>query len=167
MVLKIYLKKENNMKKYNPKIKNHNDEMILSNIDIFGYHVVQVMEDENNRGYSFTLGFENSLGSPEICILNQSIENRKILIDNLFFDLKNNNLKIETEKIYRNILEGFGIKFVKVDIKYYENYFGILRWLNCSDDFIIYQMLIPDMNNNLPDTKDYDKVEFGEQEVLI
>ena len=70
-------------------------ERIRSDIEIFGWHVVKVLEDENGPGFGYSIGLFQTFSHPEILIVGLRLDLIHLLINNIGADIKKGKIFIE------------------------------------------------------------------------
>lgn len=103
-----------------------NQQKAINNIKEFGWHVINVPEDEHGAGFSYSIGFTQTYNHPEIIITGLSIELRNHLINDLAKNIKlgetyNKNCR------YDDLLENNDVIFLEVLPEFYAEYFGFGR----------------------------------------
>jgi hypothetical protein len=118
------------------------EQKALSDIDLYGCHVLNVMEGEGEPQFSYSIGIGKKQGKPDLIVVGLKRELAHSIINN-YKDRLLNGETFEPGNYYSDFLGGFEVCFAKVDKSYYKEYFGWGRWLNEGNDFDMLQLIWP------------------------
>ncbi len=121
---------------------NEQDKKVLADIEEFGCHVLNVIEDEDEPSFTYSIGINKKQNRPDIVILGLKNE----LAHSMANDYKNRLLNgevFEPGKLYQDFLGDFDVCFINVAKKHFKEYFGWGLWLHDGDDFEVMQMVWP------------------------
>ncbi len=130
-----------------------NRDSIKNNIEKHGWQFQYVFDENGEKAeFSYSIGFEESFGHPEIMIFGLKRETMHTLLSNLAYDLKNGatfqpNVKTkgvlsgEFEAVFKPLKDSQLSNYAGVAARYYEKPFRVLV------------MLWPDKNNIQPTEK--------------
>lgn len=127
-----------------------NTELIKNNIKKHGWQFQYVFDANGEKeDFSYTIGFEESFGHPEIMIFGLKRETMHAVLSDIAFDIRNGRKFEEGIKI-GNVLSGeFEVMFKSVKNEFLPEYAGIAsRFYN--EPFRMMVMFWPDKSNTLP-----------------
>ena len=114
----------------------------LSDIEEYGCHILNVLEEENYPGFCYSIGIQKSTNHPELIVTGLRAELGQWLINEY-----NNRVKggetFEEGKPYTGFLDDFEVQFRKVEKKHYKEYFGWAQWLYKSKSYRVLQLIYP------------------------
>ena len=129
-------------------------ERIRSDIEIFGWHVVKVLEDENGPGFGYSIGLFQTFSHPEILIVGLRLDLIHLLINNIGADIKKGKIFIEGQ-FYENVIDNYKCYFLKVNQEYYNDYVGQAQSYYGNAKFPLMQCAYPTLENIYPWQKDW------------
>ena len=118
------------------------EQKALDDIDKYGCHILHVMDDDENPGFSYSIGIEKKTNNPDLIIMGLKNEVAQWMINEYNNRVKNGEV-FKPSKYYEGFLDGSDVMFIEVNKKYYKEYFGWGLWYNKSDDFKMLQMVYP------------------------
>lgn len=136
------------------KTRDEGDKKLLTDISIFGWHVVMVMGDEKGSGFGYSVGLYHSFGHPEIIIVGLNNELTHLLINNMGEDIKQGKV-YSHGKFYPDILDNFECLMIEVDKEHYQEYAGYGLWYYQGDNFPLFQCVYPTVKGIYPWQKDW------------
>ncbi len=104
------------------------EEKALSDIDEYGCHILNVLEDEENPRFSYSIGIEKYTNQPEIIVTGLKQEIAQWMINEYNNRVRAGEL-FEENKYYEGFLDQFEVTFKKVEKIHYREYFGWGHWL--------------------------------------
>ena len=122
---------------------------ILSNIDEYGWHGTYVMSDENQPGFTYSVGFWLNATAPEVLICGLPQENGHNLLWSLFDSWRGGQLPPVGQPV-TDILKGFDCYFFPVSKRAYSTYPRSAQWFYGGDDFPCFQLVWPDFAGIFP-----------------
>jgi Domain of unknown function (DUF4262) len=129
--------------------KDDPEKIIISNIADFGWHAVNVIEDDNHPPWTYTIGFHETWGFPETTIIGRSRATAHHILNTIATGLDDNHrpdLSLPT-----NILiPGAKCFFLEVSPQYYSDYVGFARWYYRKRQFPLYQIIWPNGDGLYP-----------------
>jgi hypothetical protein len=128
---------------------NSGDKQVLSEIEKYGWHVVQVLEDEEGPAFAFSIGLFHTLKHPEVIIFGLPLEIAHQLINNMGQAVKSGQNYLPGHE-YDDILEGYNCSFIEVDIEWYSEYLGYATWFYKGQNFPVVQCVWPDKQQRYP-----------------
>lgn len=125
------------------------DKRLIADIEKYGWHVIKIMEDNNNPPFCYSVGFYESFKHPEIIIIGLKLELAHILINNIGEDIKN-GLGYQSGKFYSDILDNYKCRMLQVSQDNYDEYFGYAKWYYKNKDFPVLQCIYPTVKGIYP-----------------
>lgn len=141
-----------------PKNAHPADKKVVEDIKKYGWHVVNVLEEENHPPHSFSIGLYESFNHPEIIIIGIDNQNAQNIINGIGTKIKNGE-KFESGKGYGEFLTGdYKCFFIKVEKSNYKGeYVGFASWYYEGDNFPLLQCVWPAKDGTFPWNKGYPK----------
>ena len=118
------------------------EEKAISDIEEYGCHILNVLEEENSPGFSYSIGIEKSTTQPELIIVGLRADLAQWMINEYNNRIKNGEI-FEARKMYDGFLDDFEITFREVEKKHYKKYFGWANWLYRNDSYKVLQLIYP------------------------
>jgi hypothetical protein len=132
------------------------DQKLLSDIEEYGWHIVNVLEDEEGPPYSFSIGLYHTFRHPEVIIIGLDPDLMQNMINWIGADIRGGK-SFEIGKEYADLIEGFNCTFMVVQKKYYSEYLGYAMWFYKGDGFPVIQCVWPTTKGKFPWEKGYPK----------
>lgn len=137
---------------------NHHDqeakEAIISNIEKFGCHLALLEPDNYLPSFAYSIGLYKKFDHPEIICFGLKTEVLGAVL-NYACDLIRAGETIEINQDYFGFLEGFSVRFIRVEKAFYSDYVGYAGWFYESFDFPLLQLVWPDKQNKFPWESDF------------
>jgi len=133
-----------------------NEQNALQDIEEYGCHVLHIMEEESEPGYTYSIGIDKTSSHPDVIVTGLKHEVAHWMIDQ-FNNRVLSGEQFKPDEYYSGFLEGFDVTFKEVDKKHYYKYFRLGRRLYKGDDFRALQLIYPSTSGlwpwdkNLPD----------------
>jgi hypothetical protein len=125
------------------------ERIVLSNINEYGWHAVNVIEDDNHPPWSFTIGLFETWDHPELIIIGRSRATSYEMLKTLSNDIELNSPPDLTDPD-GHLLLGMKCLFVEVLPRYYSDYVGFARWFYRKRHFPLYQIVWPNTDGLYP-----------------
>lgn len=132
-----------------PVAKDEPERIVLSNIATFGWHCVNIIEDDGQPPWSFTIGLYESYGFPELIIIGRSRATSYEILKTLADDIELNDPPNLTDP-GGHVLLGMKCHFVEVLPRYLSDYVGFSLWYYRRRTFPLYQIVWPNRNGAYP-----------------
>jgi Domain of unknown function (DUF4262) len=125
------------------------ERLIITNISDFGWHGINVIEDDNHPPWSYTIGFYETWQFPELIIIGRS----RATADHILGTIA---LKLDADD-RPDLNAGATCHFIEVAERYYSDYVGFARWFYRKRHFPLYQIIWPNnghypWDNGAPDS---------------
>ena len=114
-----------------------------------GWACMQVFEEEQHPGFSYTTGFFSSLSKPEVIVFSLNDKLAHTILSNIYNDLKSGAEFPEGKEVY-NVLEALPVCFLNVSKAYYAEYLGWSRWFYGNESFPCQCLVLPDKSGLFP-----------------
>jgi hypothetical protein len=125
------------------------EKIVLGNIAEFGWHAVNVIEDNGQPPWSYSIGLYESWQFPEIIIIGRSRAIAHLILSTIATDLDDNHrpdLNLPTDLV----LPGAACLLLEVAARYYPDYVGFARWYYRRRHFTLYQIIWPNNDGHYP-----------------
>jgi hypothetical protein len=125
------------------------NKIVLSNIQEFGWHAVNVIEDNDHPPWTYTIGLYESYGFPELIIFGRSRATAYHALKTVATALEENHppdLKLPT----LDLIPGIPCLYREVSTRYYQDYVGYARWFYRKRHFPLYQIIWPNNEGHYP-----------------
>ena len=119
----------------------------VSNVDLYGWHVVQIFDGE--PPFVFSIGLYHSFGHPEIMIQGLPIEVAGRLVNGIGAQIERGE-RFADGGVVHGVAEGFPLGFKKMTQESYDEYLGSAIWFYESSDFPTLQCFWPDQESRFP-----------------
>ncbi len=118
------------------------EEKALKDINTYGCHVINVLEDGEHPPFTYSVGIEQTTGEPEMIVAGLKAELAHWMINEY-----NNRIRAGerflTGQRYSGFIDGFDVEFRLVHKSHYKEYFGWDLWLYKSNNFSVVQAIWP------------------------
>jgi len=129
--------------------KDEPEKIVLSNIAEYGWHCVNIVEDDGQPPWSFTIGLYESYAHPELIIIGRSRATSYEILKTLADDIELNDPPNLTNP-EGHLLLGMKCHFRRVNTRYYSDYVGFALWFYRKRKFPLYQIVWPDRDGLYP-----------------
>jgi len=151
-----------------PTVVDKNDRKLMADIQNYGWHVVHILEEDDQPRYSFSIGFYYQFGQPEILVMGLDFDSARQLINNIGHEFQQ-GLYLEEDQYYPGYILKYDICFKAIPMEYYHEYTGYACWFyhNIGKSFPIWQCVLPDNRGIFPWEEHYDVTFAKVQHLLI
>jgi hypothetical protein len=125
------------------------DKIVVNNISEFGWHCVNVIEDDNHPPWSYTIGLYETWEHPELIIVGGSRATSHAMLKTLADDIEM-NCQPDLADANCHLLLGMKCRFVEVWTRYYSDYVGFALWYYRKRKFPMYQIVWPNRDGLYP-----------------
>jgi Domain of unknown function (DUF4262) len=129
-----------------------NDELerhVLTNIAEFGWHSVNVVEDDGHPPWTFTIGLFETWQHPELIILGRARATAHHILNTVATGLDDNR-RYDLNLTTTDLLPGSNCCFIEVATRYYHDHVGFARWFYRGKPFPLYQIVWPNTDGHYP-----------------
>lgn len=114
----------------------------LADIEVYGCHVVQVLEDAEGPRFSYSVGIQKTSGAPEVMVigLNEPVAH---FVVNEYNSRVRAGERFAAGCRYDGFLVGFKVQFEVVTPEYFDEYLGWNKWFYQGADFDVLQIIYP------------------------
>lgn len=141
------------------------DKKILNDIDIYGWHVIMVPEDEQGPSFGYSVGLFQSFDHPEIIVIGLKLEAIHYLL-NKMGDAIREGIRFEPGQFYSNLLEGVDCYFTSVHPDHYKEYVDYGKWYYKEEMFSLLQCIYPTVTGIYPWQAQWPDILKDQQPVL-
>jgi Domain of unknown function (DUF4262) len=132
-----------------PVAKDEPERIVLNNISEYGWHCVNVVEDDGHPPWSFTIGLYETWNHPELIIIGRSRATSHEILKTLANDIELNDPPNLTNPD-GHLLLGMRCLFVEVLPRYYSDYVGFALWYYRKRKFPMHQIVWPNNEGCYP-----------------
>ena len=137
------------MSSLQPVAKDEPERIVLSNIAEYGWHCVNVLEDDGHPPWSFTIGLYETWNHPELIIIGRSRATSYEMLKTIADDIELNDPPNLTDPDGQLLL-GMKCHFLEVNTRYYSDYVGFALWFYRKRRFPLYQIVWPNNDGLYP-----------------
>lgn len=141
------------------------DEKVFADIQQYGWHVVQILEDEVRPAFAFSIGLFQTFQHPEIIIFGLPLEMARQVLNNIGQEIEQGK-QYWPAAAHDDILEGYKCSFLAVDRKWYAEYLGYAIWFYKGEPFPVMQCVWPDKQHRYPWDSDFNE-QLRERQPLL
>jgi Domain of unknown function (DUF4262) len=141
------------------------EKIVISNINEYGWHCVNVIEDDSHPPWSYTIGLYETWDHPELIIVGRSRATSHEILKTLSDDIELNDPPNLTDP-NGHMLLGMKCHFIAVNPRYNADYVGFALWHYRKRRFPLYQIVWPDNDGLYPWDVDAPKSFKGWQPLL-
>lgn len=124
-------------------------EKIKAGIENYGWFVIQVLEDDNNPPFGYSIGLFETFGHAEVLIVGLKLELIHSLI-NIIGEQIRNGTTFHEGHFYSDILTDYQCYLTSVDPANYSDYvYQAVKYYN-GEDFPLLQCIYPTVKNVYP-----------------
>jgi Domain of unknown function (DUF4262) len=125
------------------------ERIVLKNIQEYGWHAINIIEDDGCPPWTFTIGLYETWQHPELIVIGRSRATSHELLKTIADDIESNSPPNLTNP------DGYpwmGMKchFLEVNTRYYSDYVGFALWFYRKRHFPLYQIIWPDRDGLYP-----------------
>jgi hypothetical protein len=125
------------------------ERQIIHNVNEFGWHAVNVIEDDGHPPWSYIIGFHDTWNHPEIIIIGRSRATAHYILETIAAGLGDNR-RLDLTATTDLLLPGAACHFVEVAERYYPDYVGFARWYYRRRHFSLVQIVWPNNDGRYP-----------------
>lgn len=129
-------------------VVDESEQLIRDDIARCGWHIVMVPDDAEGPGFAYSIGMEETLGSPEIILFGLPAALMGYIINDIGNRVRA-NAKLTCGTPIEGLLEGAVCILEPVDPVHYPDYFGYARWYYSGNDFRAWQCFWPGKQDGL------------------
>jgi uncharacterized protein DUF4262 len=125
------------------------ERIVLTNINDFGWHAVNVIEDDGHPPWSYSIGFYETWEFPEIIIIGRRRATAHYILNTIATGLDDNqrpDLNVPSDTLIR----GAKCFFLEVADRYHSDYIGFACWFYRRREFPLYQIVWPSNDGYYP-----------------
>jgi len=125
------------------------ERIVLSNISEFGWHAVNVIEDDGQSPWTFTIGLYETWQHPELIIIGRSRATAYKMLESLATQIEDGGPPNLADSEPYPLL-GIPCHFLEVNPRYYSDYVGFALWYYRKRKFPLFQIIWPDREGIYP-----------------
>ncbi len=125
------------------------EKIVLANIAEFGWHAVNVIEDDGQPPWTYTIGLYDTWRLPELIIIGRSRVTAQHILETIANRLEANQPPTLNAPSH-NLIPGVTCHYLEVHSRYYADYVGFARWHYRRREFPLYQIAWPGNDDRYP-----------------
>ena len=122
----------------------------IADIEQFGLHIMNVLEDGDQPNFSYSLGLWHTYKHPEVIIFGLDRDISGWILNEISRNLQAGGEEYQVGEYYPDFLEGFEITFFEVPKSQYQNHVGWDLWLYNGPNFPLIQCVWPGTDGIFP-----------------
>jgi Domain of unknown function (DUF4262) len=130
-------------------VKDDLERQVVHNIAEFGWHCVNIIEDDGHPPWSFTIGLYETWEHPELIIIGRSRATSHAMLKDLADHIELNDPPDLTDP-NGHLLLGMRCHLLEVNPRYYSDYIGFALWFYRKRRFPLCQIIWPDRDGLYP-----------------
>ena len=123
--------------------------IVIANIAEYGWHAVNVIEDNGYPPWTYTIGLYETWQHPELIVIGRSRATSHAMLQSLSKDIELNDPPNLTDPD-GHVLFGLKCHFLEVNARYYSDYVGFALWHYRKRRFPLYQVVWPNNDGHYP-----------------
>ena len=123
--------------------------IVIANIAEYGWHAVNVIEDNGYPPWTYTIGLYETWQHPELIVIGRSRATSHAMLQSLSKDIELNDPPNLTDPD-GHVLFGLKCHFLEVNARYYSDYVGFALWHYRKRKFPLYQIVWPNEDGLYP-----------------
>ncbi|MFY9561320.1 MAG: DUF4262 domain-containing protein [Terriglobales bacterium] len=139
---------------------------VIEDVETYGCHIVQVREEGGFPGWSYTIGFSDVLGCPELIVIGLKDSVAHSLLNECARRLQQ-GVRLQPGCRERELLSNVDCEFRDVEKRWLRQTMGYAVWFYDGDDFTALQCVYPDLDNHFPWDEDFDAKWRNRQPLLF
>lgn len=125
------------------------EQKLLDDIQKFGWHCMNVFGDDKHEPFSYTIGFFQTYGQPELLIYGLPREIAHAVLT-IAADAAAKGSPFNLNEPTDEFLKGYSCVFVPVPLSEYAEHVGFARWYYQGDQFPVQQIIWPSNSGQFP-----------------
>jgi hypothetical protein len=125
------------------------EKQILSDVAEHGFHVALLNSDGYSPSFAYTIGLYKTYGYPELVCFGLHLD----LLHSMLWEgkrLLDKQPELDLTAGYADFLEGFDVRFLRVNEDRYSDYLGYAKWFYDGGNFPVLQLVWPDKQAQYP-----------------
>jgi len=125
------------------------ERQVIRNVNEYGWHCVNVIEDDGHPPWTFTIGFHDTWNFPELIVIGRSRATAHHILETVANGLDHDR-RLDFTTTAFTLLPGTPCHFIEVAERYYSDYVGFARWYYRRRQFPLYQIVWPNNDGHYP-----------------
>ena len=122
---------------------------VLADVAEYGWHCMNVLEDDGHPPWSFTIGLYETWRHPELIIIGRSRTTAHHVLDRIAAALDDNH-RVDLSQPASDLIPGSTCFLLEVAAQHYHDYVGYARWFYRDKQFPHYQIVWPSNDGHYP-----------------
>lgn len=119
------------------------DRKLLADVEEFGWHVINVLEDEEGPPFSYTVGLFRRFAHPEVVVVGLPSKAAHPIL-NIVGGAVRDGRHFVAGQSYDDFVNGYAATFRVVPPEKYPPYLGYAMWFYDGPEFPVLQLVYPD-----------------------
>jgi hypothetical protein len=128
------------------------ERMVITNVRDFGWHAVNVIEDDDHPPWSFNIGLYDTWSHPELILIGRSRATAHHILETIANDLDHDR-RLDLTTTTDTLLPGIPCHFIEVAERYYSDYVGFARLVLAAGNSLSSRSSGPNTTASTPGTK--------------
>jgi hypothetical protein len=125
------------------------EQKVLSDINEYGWHCMNVVEDDGHPPWSFTIGLYETWQHPELIVIGRSRATSHEMVKTLSSKIED-GCAPDLSHADGHLLLGMKCHFLEVNARYFSDYVGFALWYYRGKRFPLYQIVWPNHESLYP-----------------
>ena len=125
------------------------EQKLLDDVAKYGWHVMNVLDDAESPGWSYSIGLYHTFGHAEILVFGLDFELMHSMINSIGEDIRSGK-RFEVDQQYADLIESYSCTFKRVNPVWYEAFLGFATWFYEGEDYPVLQCFWPDFEAHFP-----------------
>ena len=142
------------MEEHDPRSQGADDAKLLSDVEEYGWHVVNVHDRDPLPGWAFSIGLYRNFGHPEIVVFGLDLELNASVINSVGDEIKAGK-RFEIDGQYSDLIDEYSCTFKPVNLVWYGAFLGYANWFYDGTEYPVLQCVWPDRSYRYPWEPDF------------
>ena len=133
----------------NREAKDAEEAKALADIEVYGCHILHVLEEGDQAPFTYSVGIEHNFGAPELIVIGLKRQVAHFIINEYCRRVRSGEV-FQPGQRTSGFIEGFDCQFGAVDAGHYREHFGWDIWFYDGFDFRVMQLIYPTVDGIWP-----------------
>src|SRR5262245_49348918 len=134
---------------HDPRCEGLDDEKLLADVEEYGWHVVKVLDPDDNPDWAFSVGLYKTFKHPEVVVFGLDHELMHIVINAIGEQVREGK-RFAVDGLYSDLIDAYECTFKPVNQVWYHHFLGYANWFYQDEDYPALQCIWPDKNSRFP-----------------
>ena len=131
------------------EFKDTHERIVLANVANFGWHAINVLEDDGTPPWTYTIGLYETWHHPELIIIGRSRATANHMLQTIA-DILGADQRPNLNEPTTQLLPGVKCHYLEVEPRHHPDYVGYARWYYARKPFPLYQIVWPNTDGQYP-----------------